>query len=187
MQAHPLPTASPETAIPAHRELGPAHDPAAGDRRQPRHPPARRGLAHHASGSRRGRARLGRRSPLRPGRRRGLRHRHRGGGAVTLRFGVRTPERPLRLPVLRDARAPLCRVLRDHRHRAGYADGRRRGSARRAARDDRLPRGPARRRASRGVRPVLRRGRTSGSRRSSTSPTRSCPHSFRSTSSSPSP
>ena len=34
---------------PCRCERRPAHDSATGDRRQPRHPPARRGLAHHAA------------------------------------------------------------------------------------------------------------------------------------------
>ena len=70
----------PETAIPAAASAGLRTIP-------PREiggnldiTPARRGLADHAPGARRGSARLGRRPPLRPGRRRGLRHRHRGGG-----------------------------------------------------------------------------------------------------------
>ena len=61
-------------------------------------------------------------------------------GAVTLRFRPKEQHAP-RLPTLRDAGTAAGPFVRDDRHRARHADGRRRGSARRVARDDRLPRG----------------------------------------------
>ena len=106
-----------------------------------------RARASRLPGPRRGSARLGRRPALRPGRRRGLRHRRSrwpapsrsasASGRHRTRLGCPTFETPDR---------PGAAVVRDDRHRARYADGHRRGRARRAARDDRLPRGEARRR-----------------------------------------
>ena len=80
-------------------------------------------------------------------------------GAVTMRVFVRTPERPPRLPTFETPSRPAAPVLCDHRHRPRRADGRRRGGARRPARDDRPPRGKARRSTSGGVRPLLSRRR----------------------------
>ena len=72
----------PRVRNPADRGGRAAHDPAARDRRQHGHPPARRRLDAAAAGVRAGRAPLARRRPLRPGRRRGVRHgdRNRGRG-----------------------------------------------------------------------------------------------------------